>query len=427
MAENDKPKSIEIRTYQVGFGDCFLLSFKYATRDRHVLIDFGSMALPHGAKKSHMIEIARQIKKDCGGSLDMVVATHRHEDHISGFATNKKGDAAGNLIASCKPRLVVQPWTEDPRAPMDAKTAPMTPRHAFTASLDHMHAVAGAALTTARALRRAAPRDVVRELDYLGRDNIKNQSAVENLMTMARNRYVKYGDTLPVARILPGVKVHVLGPPSLEQSADIAAMRSRDEAEFWHLQAMASTGAAEGRALFPEVAMRRTPIEARWFRSRLCSARAETLLSIVRILDRQMNNTSLILLFEIGGRLLLFPGDAQIENWRYALAQKKHAALLRNVDVYKVGHHGSLNATPKSLWALFARKGAAGSAERLKTLLSTLAGVHGHADAGTEVPREKLVKALSQESELLTTPSFKESELCRVVTLRRRGGGLRGP
>ena len=36
-------------------------------------------------------------------------------------------------------------------------------------------------------------------------------------------------------------------------------------------------------------------------------------------MDKVLNNTSLILLFHIGETTLLFPGDAQIENWSYAL------------------------------------------------------------------------------------------------------------
>ena len=45
----NKPKSVEVRSYQVGFGDCFLLSFVYSGTDkRHVLIDFGTTGLPRG-------------------------------------------------------------------------------------------------------------------------------------------------------------------------------------------------------------------------------------------------------------------------------------------------------------------------------------------------------------------------------------------
>lgn len=423
MATTAKPTSLEIRTYQVGFGDCFLLTFKYAGYDRHILIDFGSMALPEGAEKDHMLKVAQQIKEDCGGKLEIVVATHRHQDHISGFATNKKGNAPGNIIAACNPRMVVQPWTENPKAAKNAKTAGANALRAFTASLDHMNDLASAAIKTAQTLRRGLvdtkSQAVVKQLTYLGKDNIKNRSAVENLMTMGTNRYVKHGDTLAIAKRMPGVKIHVLGPPTLEQSGAIAKQRARDDEEFWHLQALAGArDAAGGDALFPEHASRSIPIGVRWFRSRMRAVRADTMLSIVRILDNQMNNTSVILLLEFNGKYVLFPGDAQIENWQYALSQAKWKKALSNVSLYKVGHHGSLNATPKTLWELFGKKGASNKSGRLKTLLSTLEGVHGHEDSRTEVPRKRLVNALRDKSDLLNTQSYKASELSRVVHLR---------
>ena len=71
----------------------------------------------------------------------------------------------------------------------------------------------------------------------------------------------------------------------------------------------------------------------------------------MRSIDDALNNTSLILLFDIGGKKLLFPGDAQIENWRYALFDAPTGgdirASLADVAIYKVGHHGSLNGTPE--------------------------------------------------------------------------------
>ncbi|MFZ8474707.1 hypothetical protein ACO1MO_13930, partial [Staphylococcus aureus] len=50
--------------------------------------------------------------------LDVLVATHRHADHISGFAT-KDGAASGDVIRGLDPRVIVQPWTEAPEAPVD--------------------------------------------------------------------------------------------------------------------------------------------------------------------------------------------------------------------------------------------------------------------------------------------------------------------
>jgi hypothetical protein len=416
MAASLKPKSVEIRSYQVGFGDCFLLTFKYPGTDRNVLIDFGSMALPKGAGKNHMLRVADQIKQDCGGKLDIVVATHRHSDHVSGFATRKDGKAPGNVIASCKPEMVIQPWTENPKAPRNATEAELTAVRAFAKSLNDMHAVAAAAVDTARALRRVADGGVVGQLKTLGLDNIKNRSAVENLMRMGKNYYVKHGDKLPLVKLLPGVKVHVLGPPSLKQSGEIRNQRRTDAEEFWHLQARAGERmATDGRILFPREASGDTPAYARWFRRRLRQLRADMMLPIVRILDEQMNNTSVILLFEVGRKLLLFPGDAQIENWRYALSQKANTRRLRRVGVYKVGHHGSLNATPKTLWNLFANKGPAGKPGRLHSMLSTLDDVHGSDAAGTEVPRRNLVNALKRDTAFVTTQSLEAPEISRIV------------
>lgn len=47
-----KPKKLTVKAYQVGFGDCFLLTFHYPvtasakTMQKHVLIDFGSTGRP---------------------------------------------------------------------------------------------------------------------------------------------------------------------------------------------------------------------------------------------------------------------------------------------------------------------------------------------------------------------------------------------
>ena len=140
------------------------------------------------------------------------------------------------------------------------------------------------------------------------------------------------------------------------------------------------------------------------------------MLQIVRTLDKQMNNTSVILLFD-AGKKLLFPGDAQIENWEYALSDEKVVALLRDVDVYKVGHHGSLNATPKKMWDAFDKRGPATQRNRLKTVLSTMSGKHGSVDAQTEVPRRTLMKELKAKSELHSTENATASTLYEEVRI----------
>ncbi len=405
-----KPKSLRINTYNVGFGDSFLLTFEYATRNRHILIDFGSQRRPVDAKPQHMRKVAQKIGSDCEGKLDVVVATHRHQDHISGFATNKKKDAPGNVIADLDPEVIVQPWTEHPRAPTDAKFAPSPAQHqAHIRKLENLHAIAESIPAQLGGLR-GIDQAVRKRLEFLGQNNIKNKSAVKNLIKMAgpdRGSYVHAGSASGFGHLLPGVKVHVLGPPTLVQTETIRNQVREQSDEFWHMQStLDRDDKKKGGLLFPNTPTGGRPASARWFTNRLNQLRVEELLQIVRILDDAMNNTSVILLFECGSKSFLFPGDAQWENWAYALSKEKYRKLLRNIDLYKVGHHGSLNATPKSLWKLFRQRGNTQKKNRLQTVLSTKHGVHGSDANESEVPRRPLVEELNKKSNLTTTESF---------------------
>jgi len=412
MPADAKPYELRLRAYQVGFGDCFLLTFKYERTRRHVLIDFGSSGKPPATSEDLMLRVANNIKDSCEGKLHAVVATHRHKDHISGFAT-RQGKGPGDIIASCKPEVVIQPWTEDPRLRPNARSATQRPsrRKSFTAGLQCMHEFSGAMLKELARLRPGLGKGLYNQLAFLGEDNIKNKSAVNNLMKMGRRHlYVRFGSRSGLESVIPGVKTWVLGPPDPEQSEEILKMRSKDADEFWHLLSL--TGKFISRsdvgALFPTAESYSTPPpQTRWLIHHMQSLRADQLLEIVRALDDVMNNTSVILLFEVGGKKFLFPGDAQWENWTYALSKPAICTLLEDVCLYKVGHHGSLNATPKSLWKLFKNRSTTKSAARLQCVISTMSGKHGSASRGTEVPRTKLVEELKKESDYFTTQELR--------------------
>jgi hypothetical protein len=261
------------------------------------------------------------------------------------------------------------------------------------------------------------------QLQFLGEDNLKNPSAVKNLIAMGKKGKAYYVNAGMQLNILPGVKTTVLGPPTLKQTDGIRKERSKDPSEFWQFRsfwasqrfAMAEPNNKTGTAAAVKSRVRAssTPPNVRWFLRQSRQIHGDQLLELVRDLDNAMNNTSVILLLEIGKHKLLFPGDAQIENWAFALNNKKWKQLLEDVNLYKVGHHGSLNATPKSLWSLFKKKGEAKQKGVLQTLCSTKFGKHGSVRSGTEVPRRILLDELEKHSAFASTEEFKAEELWR--------------
>jgi hypothetical protein len=429
------PTSVTIRMYNVGFGDCFLLTFNYARAARHMLVDYGSTSAPKrvpgtGKNTDYMKRVAEDIQAVCQGKLDVLVATHRHRDHISGFSTDA---GTGNIIASLNPRCVIQPWTEDPRAKTNALTATasvytsgkadsnkMTAH--FLGSLEDMHSVAKSIVRLATR-ETLAGSQTLNQLRFLGEDNIKNDSAVSNLMQMGKRGKAYYVNAGMKLNVLPGVKCTVLGPPTLRQSDAIRRQRARDPDSFWQFrtfwgaQSLAmSRPLIVGRPHPSNSRVRSLPPSVRWFVSQSRQIHAAQLLGLVRDLDSVMNNTSVILLLEVAGHKLLLPGDAQIENWAYALSEPKWTRLLQGVNLYKVGHHGSLNATPKPLWALFRNKGVRGKKGRLDTLCSTKAGKHGSVTSGTEVPRRTLVEELKKASTFVSSEGSKDP-FCSKIEL----------
>lgn len=425
-----QPVSASLFAYQVGFGDCFLLRFTYSDQStRHVLIDFGTTGLPKGTADRHLLRIAKNIEEKCGGQLDAVVATHRHADHISGFATAANGNGPGDIIRSLKPRLVLQPWTEDLKLARDSKGPAISAAASSLAaakSLREMQQVAENAVAALDKKPDYFNRNLAAQLRFIGEDNISNASAVKNLSTMGRkNVYAYHGSDSGLESLLPGIKVHVLGPPTVHQSEGIRRQRSVDLAEYWHLQSRkaADIGAqvGDGGPVFADHVVAKggtLPAYARWLAYRMKQVQGEQLLQVVRTLDKQMNNTSLILLFETQNKKLLFPGDAQIENWSVALKDKKCLDLLADVDLYKVGHHGSLNATPKTMWRNFSKKGKTNMPGRMQSVLSTMPHKHGFEKSETEVPRIKLVKELQSQTNFFTTTALGTEDLYVQVDIK---------
>ena len=105
--------SVRIRMYRAGLGDCFLLTFDREEGDPfNILIDCGvhsrkSEAVEKLRKAAEHIEETLPRNGEGKARLDLLVVTHEHWDHLSGFAQAR--DVFDRILVD----QVWAPWTED--------------------------------------------------------------------------------------------------------------------------------------------------------------------------------------------------------------------------------------------------------------------------------------------------------------------------
>lgn len=358
-----------------------------------------------------MREVAALIEEHTHGVLDVLAVTHRHKDHLFGFADNT-GEAT---LRKLEPALILRPWTEDPTLQPDA-TSGHSDHAAALVGQASVSFAAGLASAQAAAQQLSEMPGLRPAVAAAAAAQVKNAEAIKLLDELSepdRGRYLCAGGDPGTTEAIPGLSVTVLGPPTVEQDPCVARQRADDEDQFWMLRLRASLEAAAGSPETPGVLcdVDLGPGPVRWLVDRLTAQRSHSTARLVRHLDDALNNTSLILLLEIGGLKMLFPDDAQIENWQYTLDQlttdPNLQSRLRDIDLYKVGHHGSRNATPRTLHALWQQRPR--TLPPMTILMSTREGVHGETPS-TRVPRQTLVDALKHIGPLFSTDDLDQGQ-----------------
>lgn len=393
MTDSGLKDRVAIRMYRGILGDCFLLRYTEAGVTRHLLIDCGVL---QGEKdgKERMARIVDDVHQTTGGVLDLVVVTHEHHDHLSGFLYEQArfmGDDfhIGELWLA---------WTEDLKDPQAVAL------HArFNKAKVALAGVVGLC-DSVSALNEDARIKTVQGLsafiEPLAEPASKDKrTTIEKLKDKVGSKAIRFlapGDVVQPAA-LKTLKAYVMGPPRSEErlrknlpssgAGKEVYMTSLDDAMALEERTLRLKGVVAldvdtpfarpyqrtaldaQKGTYPHRATddKADSVEQRYFSHEnqwRCIEDewldgAETL---ALKMDSDTNNTSLVLAFELpDGQILLFPGDAQVGNWLSWGDQTypKDSApgepapltrdeILARVTLYKVGHHCSHNATARA-------------------------------------------------------------------------------
>ncbi|MCA1494608.1 hypothetical protein I6F11_27380 [Ensifer sp. NBAIM29] len=406
-AAESKPAFLTVRHYCQGLGDCHLLKFRRTDgSDFFMLIDCGiHSSVKGGPQKIDAVvaDIASVTKR-----LDVLVITHEHIDHLSGFLS------ASDKFKQLTIGEVWMGWTENPR---DAQARKLDE---FKGQALGVLSEAGRQLDSHRSLNAhlANVRDGLEAIlgFNFGLKGERVRAARDAAAALATKgiRYLEPSSGVLSLEGVAGLRIYVLGPPRDETLLNITARESEMYGigggagspfitAFRGAFNLSSEGTGDIGAPFdPNVGMPLNKVlgtpegddehqvadflekhysgpkpqnsaqitasrradraidpdltDQSWRRIDLDWLAASATLAMQ--LDDVTNNTSLVLAFESveTGRVMLFVGDAQIGSWvswqdlKWAVGPNEVTGpdLLARTVYYKVGHHGSLNATAKA-------------------------------------------------------------------------------
>jgi hypothetical protein len=394
-----------------GLGDCFLITLpQTGGRPYSILIDFGvAMGTPRA--ESIMSQVVKKVRDLTGGIVDLLVVTHEHWDHVSGFVQTAAELGKGGITF----QHLWLAWTEDPKDQLAQELQDSYGKAKLAVARARQMAV-GLAADSSSAEQLAALDGVLAFYGpgaAVGAD--KGKGSLSDTMVTARVLAGADKDEKALDYLLPGrqlqlpgenitglaagVKAYVLGPPhAREKMTKIDPSKVHPEtyekqkqllpglSTNWAWMAAAMKAEVEGAGLSgdPEDIAnfdRSQPFDAKlqlsleyakkhpFFQEHYFADKEENdgrridgdwlwsgAQKLALQLESYTNNTSLVLAFELPNskKVLLFTGDAQVGNWLswhdqdygFENGNKITAAgLLARTVLYKVGHHGSHNAT----------------------------------------------------------------------------------
>ena len=355
----------KVRMYRQGLGDCFLVTLPRRGRDYTILIDCGVIVgTPAAAEKMRAVveDIAATTKE-----IDLLIATHEHWDHLSGFL--QAADSFGKFNV----HEIWLSWTETPDDELARRLAGER-EQALTALRLAAHRMQLSGEDSAAADELAG----ILEFSGAARGTTTRE-ALEAVQALGPVRY-RRPEEPSVAPQGVAARLYVLGPPHDEELIRRISPLAREPETYALLfdafmnavlpgLFAAESDEGQGEAVSPFGTLYAIPVavarDLPFFREhywgtfgaqwrRIDAAWLDVAAELALRLDHLTNNTSLALAIELAdGDVLLFAADAQVGNWlswhnRAWTADGQTVTgtdLIERAILYKVGHHGSHNAT----------------------------------------------------------------------------------
>lgn len=405
MSLRPPPGGAIVRMYRIGHGDCFLIAFAGEEPDKpaYVLIDCGYKPGSPGKLENptKVKAIGQDIIATTGGFVDVAVVTHEHQDHVNGLTAtnfpdlevgkvwfawteNPKDDIANQLRKKFKDRLL---GLIDARANFSG--------HGMSQAVNDLDWFLRFELGGEEGAEEdPADFNGAKQIGAKGKDPAQsaNKIAMKFLRECAEGDpdYLYPHDNV---RPVPGAesaRAFVLGPPrDVEKIDDLNPIGDENfGTDDGHGFGAAAGGAGPGQPSGSPFQRRHVlPLDEAFSHAqfgpffqhhygtgtavgdtpdgkivpdnipwrRMTKDDAADAGALALAMNNATNNASVVLAFELskGGKVLLFVGDAQAGNWR-SWAEEAFdddgeevtaRDLLRRTVLYKVGHHGSHNAT----------------------------------------------------------------------------------
>ncbi len=380
--------------YTMGTGDCFVLNFMNDDDETQfkLMIDCGVQQISGANIKPYI----NNLIEHTNGEVDALLITHEHNDHVLGFQRAEK-----QFREEFKIKELWLPWTEkdDDTLVKDWKEKYGQKKKSLAMASSLLKEKTETPLFKG-IYRTQLPENEAKDLSFKTRlsitesllelsdlntdpfsvegeytDGLRGMRIAKSLVDKSKHRILDTGKVLENIDGLDNVRIYILGPP--KKWEEVKNEHGKDGETYKHnneLNVVKSFSCLpfedeNSEAPFDEYHLdkfsQKDPMQKEYFLDKNEFRRIDfdwlqSAANLSLRLTRAINNLSAVLAIEFidSGKVMLFPGDAEIGSWKSwheinwnqkGKDGETHLTkdLLNRTVFYKVAHHLSHNGTAK--------------------------------------------------------------------------------